>query len=118
MRGNDMRSVQWIGLFRSTACSLIFALIFLTQARGADGEAGVRRMLYVASPGVRNYLEYGGHGVLVFDIDDGHKFVRRIPMGGLSKDGKPLNVKGVCASAKTGRLYVSTLEHLLCIDLA
>jgi DNA-binding beta-propeller fold protein YncE len=31
--------------------------------------------------------------------------------------GKVLNVKGVCASAKTGRLYVSTLKQLIGIDL-
>ncbi|MFO1020038.1 MAG: hypothetical protein U0903_05005 [Planctomycetales bacterium] len=36
-------------------------------------------MLYVAVPGIRNYLEFGGHGIVVFDIDNGHKFVRRIP---------------------------------------
>jgi DNA-binding beta-propeller fold protein YncE len=36
----------------------------------------------------------------------------------VSKDGKPLNVKGVCASAATGRLYVSTIESLMCLDLA
>jgi len=28
------------------------------------------RLLYVAAPGIRNYLEWGGHGVLVFDIFD------------------------------------------------
>lgn len=82
--------------------------------RAAPGE---KRLLYVAVPGVRNYLEYGGHGVLVFDIDDGHRFVRRIPARGLDGQGKPINVKGVCASAATGRLYVSTLKTLTCFDL-
>src|SRR5688572_7364782 len=85
-------------------------------ADNAD-EKQEHRYLYVAAPGVRNYLEYGGHGLLVFDIDNGHKFVRRIPTGGLDANGKPLNVKGVCASAKTGRIYISTLQHLLCLDL-
>ena len=74
-------------------------------------------MLYVASPGVRNYLEHGGHGILVFDIDRGHKFVRRIPTGGIDEKGRPINVKGICASAATARVYVSTLRHLLCLDL-
>ena len=54
-----------------------------------------RRLLYVAVPGVRNYLQYGGHGVLVFDIDAGHRFVRRIPIGGFDEHKKPLNVKGI-----------------------
>ncbi len=85
-------------------------------ARAADGPTD-RRLLYVAVPGVRNYLEYGGHGGLVFDIDHGHKFVKRIPARGLDENGKPLNVKGVCASAATKRLYVSTLRFLTCFDL-
>src|SRR5258705_10689379 len=76
-----------------------------------------RRLLYVAEPGIRNYLEFGGHGVLVFDIDNGHKLVRRIPAGGLNAEGKPENVKGTCASAATRRLYVSTLTMLACYDL-
>ena len=76
-----------------------------------------QRLLYVAAPGIRNYLEYGGHGLVVFDMNNGHKFVKRIPTGGLGSDGKPLNVKGVCASATTMRLYISTIETLQCIDL-
>ena len=100
---------------------LITALLVLSSslaipAAGAD-EAPVRRMLYVAVPGVRNYLEYGGHGVLMFDIDAGHKFVKRIPTAGLDDAGKPTNVKGVCASAVTKRLYVSTIKTLQCLDL-
>lgn len=75
------------------------------------------RYLYAAVPGIRNYLEYGGHGVVVYDIDHGHKLVRRIPAKGIADDGKPSNVKGICASAVTGRLYVSTIKSLQCFDL-
>ena len=32
---------------------------------------GEHRFLYVAEPGIRNYVEHGGIGVLVFDIDNG-----------------------------------------------
>lgn len=76
-----------------------------------------QRLLYVAAPGIRNYLEYGGHGLIVFDIDNHHRFLKRIPTGGFASDGKPLNVKGICASSSTGRLYISTIETLQCIDL-
>jgi hypothetical protein len=75
------------------------------------------RLLYVAAPGIREYLQFGGHGVLVFNIDDGHKFVRRIASAGLDDKGKPMNVKGVCASQSLQRLYVSTLKTLMCFDL-
>lgn len=75
------------------------------------------RRLYVAEPGVRNYLEYGGHGLLVFDIDHGHKFVKRIPTAGLNPKGVPDNVKGICASAATNRVYICTTRQLMCLDL-
>lgn len=76
-----------------------------------------QRLLYVAAPGIRNYLDYGGHGLIVFDINNDHKFVKRIPTGGIGSNGKPLNVKGICASSTTDRMYVSTIETLQCIDL-
>jgi len=38
-----------------------------------------QHLLYVVEPGTRNYVEYGGVGILVFDIDNGYKFVKRIP---------------------------------------
>src|SRR5262245_17206574 len=79
--------------------------------------ASERRFLYIATPGIRNYVRYGGVGVLVFDITNGYKFVRRIPTWSVPAGQEPENVKGVCASAATGRLYVSTVRRLLCIDL-
>lgn len=97
-------------------------LLCLGLAVGARAETATSatqhgRYLYVAVPGIRNYLEYGGHGVLVYDIDAGHKLVRRIPSAGLADDGKPSNVKGIAASAATARLYVSTIKSLQCYDL-
>lgn len=76
----------------------------------------IHRYLYVVSPGVRDYLDFGGAGILVFDIDAGHKFVKRIATPA-STEAKPRNIKGVCASAATGRLYFSTPEKLYCVDL-
>ena len=77
----------------------------------------VQRRLYVAEPGIRNYLEYGGHGLLVFDIDHGHRFIKRIPTAGLDDKGVPINVKGICASARTKKVYISTIKQLMCLDL-
>lgn len=79
--------------------------------------AALKRYLYVAVPGIRNYLGYGGHGLLVFDMDDNHKFVKRIQTQGLGKDGKPSNVKGVAVSVSLNSIFVSTLESLQRIDL-
>ncbi|MBI5775215.1 MAG: hypothetical protein HZA89_15940 [Verrucomicrobia bacterium] len=96
--------------------SLFASLISPCPAADANKTAE-KRLLYVAVPGIRNYLEFGGHGVLVFDMDDGHKFVKRIPAAGLGANGKPLNVKGICASAATKRLYVGTTQTVTCFDL-
>lgn len=102
----NTRSVHLLGL----VCGLL--LTGMTNA-----EEPLRRYLYVAEPGIRNYVEYGGHGVIVFDIDNDYEFVKRIPFDGLKADGTPANVKGICGNAATGRLYVSTILHLIAIDL-
>jgi hypothetical protein len=86
-------------------------------AAGSEKQAKEQRLLYVAVPGIRDYLEYGGHGILVFDIDKGHKFVKRLASAGLDEKGRPLNVKGMAASAKTRRLYVTSTQTLMCFDL-
>lgn len=80
--------------------------------------AAERHYLYVAEPGIRNYVEYGGIGVLVFDIDNGYKFVKRIPTWPATTGKEPENVKGIAASAATGKLYVSTINRMAAIDIA
>ncbi len=76
-----------------------------------------QRLLYVASPGIRNYVEWGGKGVLVYAIDDAHRLLRRIASPFDDPGGQVENIKGVCASAVTKRLYVSTIRRLACLDL-
>ncbi len=93
----------------SAICAILLLSVCISASPGKE-----RHLLYVASPGIRNYVEYGGVGVLVFDMGNGHRFVKRIP----TFDHNPAeNVKGICASAKTGRLYVSTIKRLACIDI-
>jgi DNA-binding beta-propeller fold protein YncE len=76
-----------------------------------------RRYLYVATPGIRNYLEYGGHGLLVYDMDGEHRFVKRIPTAGVDDKGVPLNVKGICASVPLKRVFISTPKTMMALDL-
>src|ERR1041385_8004784 len=59
--------------------ALSASVLPLTAAPTTEAES--QRLLYVGAPGIRDYLEYGGHGVLVFDIDHGHRFLKRIPFG-------------------------------------
>lgn len=74
------------------------------------------RYLYVVCPGIRDYPQFGGAGILVFDIDAGHKFVKRIATDASTVE-KPRNIKGVVASPKTGKLHFTTPEKLFCVDL-
>jgi len=99
-------------------CSaLVLASLLLQSSSSAQSEQPDGRRLYVAAPGIRDYLEYGGHGLLVFDIDHGHRFIKRIATGGLDASAKPRNVKGICACASTRRLYISTTHQLMCLNL-
>ena len=105
-----------------SALLLVFSSTGLSQAPTASrtnvaGKAKVNRYLYVAVPGIRNYLGYGGHGILVFDINNNHRFVKRIKTQGLSENGKPSNVKGVAVSLPLNSIFVSTLEGVQRIDL-
>src|SRR3954465_5284658 len=101
----------------SLARRLTALIALLLGVLAASASAEERRLLYVAEPGIRNYLEYGGHGLLGFDIDHRHRFVKRIPTAGLDPKQVPINVKGICASASTKKLYISTIKQLMCIDL-
>src|ERR1035437_10260123 len=58
---------------------LLFVALAVSIAPVCLLSAAEQHLLYVASPGTRNYVEYGGVGILVFDIDKGYRFVRRIP---------------------------------------
>ena len=99
-------------MFRLTLASLmLFASASHSIAAPKDG-----RYLYVAAPGIRNYLEFGGAGILVFDIDHDHAFVRRIETPH-SRDASPANIKGICACASTRKLYFTTPVKLYCVDL-
>jgi DNA-binding beta-propeller fold protein YncE len=90
----------------------------LVLVAAATLAAQERHYLYVAEPGIRNYVEYGGVGVLVFDIDNGYKFVKRILTWETPSGKEPENVKGIAASAITGRLYVTTFNRMAALDIA
>ena len=101
------------------------AIASLAVAAGGSGlemhphlfAAAEQHYLYVATPGIRNYVEYGGLGVIVYDMDNGHKLVRRFPTFDVVPNQPPENVKGIAASAATNRLYVSTIRRVGAFDL-
>lgn len=105
------------------------------KANDNSGKIYDKRYLYIATPGIRNYLGYGGHGILVFDIDNNHRFVKRIKTQGIVSDSLlnrmkkggyisakgedpiPSNVKGIAVSIPLNSVYVTTLESLQRVDL-
>ncbi len=89
----------------------------LPESRPSHAPDKEKHLLYVAVPGILNYVEYGGVGILVYDIDSGYKFVKRIPTWDVSPGQMPENVRGIAASAKTGKLYISTTKRVACFDL-
>jgi DNA-binding beta-propeller fold protein YncE len=95
---------------------LFLPALALAMMPGQLPSAAEQHLLYVASPGTRNYVQYGGVGILVFDIDHGYKFVRRIPTWDVPQGKEPENVTGIAASAKTGRVYVTSLNRLIAVD--
>jgi DNA-binding beta-propeller fold protein YncE len=106
-----MKTVKLAYSFQVLLACVLTASLFPIRMRAAE-----QHLLYVASPGTRNYVEYGGVGILVFDIDNGYKFVRRIPTWSVPDGKEPENVKGFAASAKTGRVYVTSLNRMIAID--
>lgn len=109
------------------ASLLLLAVVFATESGGVMPSTvhgaepvspdGVGHYLYVATPGIQNYLGYGGHGLVVFDIDNNHRFVKRIGTAGFREDGRPLNVKGIDVSTQLNSIFVTTLRSMQRIDL-
>jgi len=100
---------------------LAFALVSLAaDVRAAEPQKTgdkEKSFLYAAVPGIRNYLEFGGIGIVVFDRDDGYKVVKRIPTWPLKGDTPAENVKGIAASAANHAVYVSTIKRIAAFDV-
>ena len=77
------------------------------------GQTQVKRYIYMSTPDGAQTQGRSGAGILVFDIDDGHKFVRRIDIP-IFKEG----IRGFTGNAKTHCVYYSTTKRRLgCFDV-
>jgi DNA-binding beta-propeller fold protein YncE len=101
---------------RSVALYLVDLSLAVCRLFSQAAPTSTQHLLYVASPGIRNYTQHGGIGILVFDIDKGYKFVRRMPTWEVPPDKQPQNIKGIVASAKSGIVYVSSLDRIIAVD--
>jgi DNA-binding beta-propeller fold protein YncE len=100
------------------AIALVIAVAFgASVLAGAAWAQQTRRLLYVAVPGASNETEYRGVGILVYDIDNGHTLVKRIPTWPELPGQQPEQVRGIAVSRSARRLYVSTVKRLAAFDL-
>ena len=83
---------------------LLLAVFTVSSLHAAD--KGLKRYLYMSTP---DGAQSGGtgKGIIVFDIDDGHRFVRRIDIP--FKEG----LRGFCGSAKNHAVYYSSTSRIL-----
>lgn len=86
------------------------AVLFFEVAVDFPADAAEKHLLYVTMPGT--YYGGGPPGILVFDIDDGHKFVRRLTTPDFGQQ-----TKGFCASLPTKKFYISSTQALWCFDI-
>jgi DNA-binding beta-propeller fold protein YncE len=110
---------------RAALLGVLTFLSILVLGTEPVGPQQVQRLLYAALPGVGggNAIKYGGAGIVVFDIDNGHRFVKRVPLqggavapGGRGGGGQE-SIRGIAAHAQTARLYLSTNRRIAAYDL-
>ncbi|MEO8426351.1 MAG: hypothetical protein ABI651_04480, partial [Verrucomicrobiota bacterium] len=85
----------------------LLLLCILSFPSFAHADSALKRYLYLSTP---DGAQQGGsgNGILVFDIDDGHRFVRRIDIP-IFKEG----LRGFCGNAKRHAVYYSTTSRRL-----
>ncbi len=89
-----------------------------SRATPTDGQGGQRqRYLYVALPAPEGTDTDRAVRLLVFDVANAHRLVRRIPLWPAASGGEIETVRGLAAHAATRRLYISTTRRLAAIGL-
>ena len=96
---------------------MVFFALFASFAFIVVAEPQEQHYLYVALPGSDDADPDRSIRILVFDITNAHRFVRRIPLWPAAGGEDAEAVRGTAASARTGRLYISTTKRLAAIDL-
>jgi outer membrane protein assembly factor BamB len=92
---------------------LLAVLIGWAGSLSGEEEEGVRRYLYMATPDGAQKDTASGTGVLIFDIDEGYEFVRRIEVPGMEG-----GVRGFTGSTATKCAYFgTTLKRMGCLNL-
>ena len=97
--------------------AMVLLLVIGSAAVAGRAASTEGRFLYVALPGSDDGDPDRSVRILVFDITEGHRFVRRIPVWPAGKGQDAEVVRGTAAGARAGRIYISTTRRLAAIDL-
>jgi hypothetical protein len=104
------------------ARSVVTGLLFLALSLALEGtQIGTQRFLYFALPGspaADGVDPDRSIRILVFDIDNAHRLVKRIALWPAGRGDDEESVRGMAASARAGRFYISTTRRLAAIDLS
>ena len=87
--------------------TVLHLLGFLALCLPLWAEGELKRYLYMSTPDAAQPVPGAPKGILVFDIDEGHKFVRQIDIP--FKEG----LRGFCGNAKRHAVYFSTTNRRL-----
>lgn len=98
-----------VAAFNAVACVALIAPLQLPAQQE-------QRYLYVAAPSGDADADRSIR-VLVFDIADSHRFVKRLALWQADVPDERETVRGIAAGVKTGRLFISTTRRLAAIDL-
>ena len=93
-----------------TSALLVLILCSSCATNSAEADEGLCAFCTSRSPEFATTCNMAATASWCSTSMTGAIFLRRIPLGGLNDQGQPLNVKGICASAVTQRIYVSTLH--------
>jgi DNA-binding beta-propeller fold protein YncE len=81
-------------------------VVLLVAAQFAVAESETKRYLYMSTPDGAQKEGASDPGIMIFDIDDGHKFVRRIDIP-IFEEG----LRGFAGNLKTHSVYYSTTNR-------
>ena len=122
-----MQPRKWLGSVMSVIILCFIILLVATDwvvaqsqsaARGRPPR-GEKQLLYIPSSGTGGGGAANGAGILVFDVRNNFRFVKRIPTWDYPAWQGPDEdeVKGLEVSADTGLLYLATFTGLAAFDL-
>ncbi|MEO7412083.1 MAG: hypothetical protein ABIZ81_01895 [Opitutaceae bacterium] len=109
----------------SARLSVVLSCVVLGSVLHAAESAPLKRYLYLGFPdGSQAPVAPHAPGIAVYDIDDGHKLVRFIPVpefiqgGGNGVNARPLGLRGLCVSLANHAAYYTAENGLVgCLDL-